>query len=1140
LKNPGQLSANPRIKLVIYNHSPINLYLCQCAQLLLFCTTVKPKRWDFQVPFIDNREQTMLDALSNALDSADSIDICVGYFYFSGFQLLAEKLKDKKIRIIVGKELDPECIPEIVKYSRNQDVYLEKYGLRKPTNSHLQMRQNYLDALVGFVNDSDTFDNPESESTFEMFVKKIMDGSLEIRKTLEDYHGKFYLIKNSKQFSANGDFPGTVFHGSSNFTYKGLSGQGELNEVSRDLHKFQEASRIFEDHWSQSKSISIVDGASANNFISELKEKLWIYQTPSPFLMYLRVLLEIYGKTEDGAGLKSPSEITHGLFLDFQYQTDAIKFAIDRINTLDGVIISDVVGLGKSIIASAIAYNLDLDTLIIAPPHLMQQWEDYKVEFRVRGPRVVSSGNIKSIYEAYADSRKPLLIILDEAHRFRNEDTNDYKMLHQICRSNPNNKVVLLTATPFNNSPKDVFALIKLFQTPGQSTIRSIDNLSLRFRELIKRYSALRKNLRTISSEDLERETLEIAEEQRRYLEPVVIRRSRLDLQYVTRYRLDLETQNIKFPEVIGPELLDYDLGDIANLYLETLEKISNPDKENSFRGARYKPATYINNREKFLETFGDDVDGLDLTSAQTNLADFMRKLLVMRFESSRDAFRISLERMIANNELIRSWWSELKIVPIMKKGVLPDPADFSDEDGEFADELEAKLQYLRDNKGLLEVPVDWIDPRFIEDVDADTKLLKEIHDAWFKKPNENDPKVIRVEKVINDLLKENPRRKIVIFSSYADTVNYLSQQLQRSGKHNVLNYTSAEANKENRNILLSNFDASYNKEKQRDDFQVLVCTDALSEGVNLNRAGVIINFDIPYNPTRVIQRIGRINRINRLMFPEIYIYNCFPTVVGEQETRIKSISTLKISLINNVIGSDSRTLTPDEDVQSFFKDEYQRTDGSKEDLNWDAVHLEAFEQAKTNKLVMDEVNSIPRRTRIARNSADKDGDKAVVFSKKGENILFILTKQDENAQLLSTQEGLSLFKADVEESGKELSSNFPNLFGNAWQKLAEKHPLPEIRGRRSDAIKLLEALRLSLPSADGYCSDLIKIISKYDDVSEGTLKDIANVGTTDLDECYATLQKLVPGTFIRNVLERIQRMEDEADVILLAEELLA
>jgi superfamily II DNA or RNA helicase len=1092
------------------------------------------------VVFIDNREKTMFEALSNALDSSDEVDICVGYFYFSGFQMLSEKLKDKKIRILVGKELDPECIPEIVKYSREQDVGLDKYGLRRPSNSQLQMRQNYIDALVGFVNDSDTFDNPQSEKTFEMFIQKITDGTLEIRKTIEDYHGKFYVIKNAKQHSANGDFPGAVFHGSSNFTYRGLSGQGELNEVSRDAHKFNEANKIFEDLWDSSRSISIADKASSNIFIDDLKKKLWIYKSPSPYLMYIRVLLEIYGSAEEFSNIKTPSKITDGLYLDFQYQTDAIKFAIEKINNLDGVIISDVVGLGKSIIASTIAFNLDLDTLIIAPPHLMQQWEDYKVEFRVRGPRVFSSGNIKSIYENYSNSRKPLLIIIDEAARFRNEDTSDYKLLHQICRSNSENKVILLTATPFNNSPKDVFALIKLFQTPGQSTIRSIDNLSLRYRELIKRYALLRKNLRTISDEELEKETREISEEQRRYLEPVVIRRSRLDLQYVSRYRLDLENQNIKFPEIIGPELLEYDLGKTAELYLETLEKISNPDKENSFKGARYKPATYITNRSKFLETFGDEVDGLDLTNAQTNLADFMRKLLVMRFESSKDAFRISLERMINNNKLIQNWWKEFKVVPIMKKGTLPDPTDFSLEDGEFSDELEEKLEYLRENKGLIEVPIEWIDPSFIEDVNADTELLEDIHKEWFNNKPKKDPKLIKILDVVNKLISDNGKRKIVIFSTYADTVNYLVKELKENGLDNVLSYTSADGNKNSRNILFSNFDASYPANKQQNDYQVLVCTDALSEGVNLNRAGVIINFDIPYNPTRVIQRIGRINRINKMMFPEILIYNCFPTVVGERETRIKSISTLKIALINNVFGTDTRTLTPEEDVQTFFKDEFARTEGSTEDLNWDAIHLESYEQAKSNNKLMEEVKDIPRRTRIARKYSNTSRNKAIVFTRKNQNILFITTEEGSEPRLLSSQEGLSIFKAEIDEENTELTVNFPNLFNFALEKLIEKHPLPAIRGRRSDAIKLLEALRSALPNAESYCSDLIKVISKYDDVSEGALKDIANVSLKKIEDSFIELQKIVPESFIKNVMDRIQRMEEHVEVILLAEELLS
>jgi hypothetical protein len=508
-----------------------------------------------------------------------------------------------------------------------------------------------------------------------------------------------------------------------------------------------------------------------------------------------------------------------------------------------------------------------------------------------------------------------------------------------------------------------------------------------------------------------------------------------------------------------------------------------------------------------------------------------------MRFESSRDAFRISLERMISNNELILSWWNDLKIVPIMKKGNLPDPSEYSLEDGEIGDDLEDKLQYLREHKGLIEIPRDWMDSSFIDDVLADTQLLTEIHERWFGGVIPEDPKIIRIENVINDLLKENPNRKIVIFSSYADTVNYLSRQLKKSGLHNVLNYTSAEASKENRNILLSNFDASYPRDKQKNDFSILVCTDALSEGVNLNRAGVIINFDIPYNPTRVIQRIGRINRINRLMFPQLHIYNCFPTVVGEQETRIKSISTLKIGLINNVIGSDSRTLTPDEDVQSFFKDEFARTEGSKEELSWDAIHMEAYEQAKVDTSLMEEVNRIPRRTRIARSSASDDVNRAVVFSKKGQNTLFVLTEAGKEAELLSTQLGLGLFRAEETEVGADLTKDFPNLFGIAWDKLAEKHPLPEIRGRRSDGLKILEALRMALPASDVYCSDLIKVISKYDDVSEGALKDISQVDTSDLERCFADIKSIVPETFIKNVLERIQRMEDEADVILLAEE---
>jgi len=1096
---------------------------------------------------IDNKERTMLDALSNALQTSDSIDICVGYFYFSGFQLLAEQLKGKKIRILVGMEIDPECIPEIVKNSREKDVSLERYAPRKPTSSALQLKQNYMDSLVGFVNDSDTFDSEESTSTFDMFISKISDGSLIIRKTKEDFHGKFYLVHNRKETTQGGDFPGTLFTGSANFTYRGLVGQGELNDSFREANKFNQHNEKFLELWESSNSISIVEKDNSVDFIKEAKEKLWIYQKPTPYEMYVRVLHELYKRSDESDKIKTPNKITSGAFMDLEYQTDAIKISLDRVSKFDGVIIADVVGLGKSIIGSAIASNLDMNTVIIAPPHLIPQWEDYKELFGIKGSKVFSSGNIPVIYDRYSNSNVPLLFIIDEAHRFRNEDTSDYKLLHQICRSNPNNKVILLTATPFNNSPQDIFALMKLFQTPGQSTIRSIDNLSIRFRELIQRYRKLRVDLRKSPKGDFTKESTEIALEQRRFLEPIVIRRSRLDLEYITRYRKDLERQNISFPVIKGPILLTYDLKQLAQLYVDTLTQIGDKDSKDGFIGARYKPATYVIEQDKFLEKYGSDFDGGDLKVAQTNLSDFMRRLLVTRFESSKFAFKTTLERMILNNELITNWWEDLKVVPIMKKGGLPDWRDYSNEDGEVSDDFEKKLEQLRNTKGLIEIPADWIDPQFIIDVQHDTGVLQKIYDAWFNddKVKNLDPKLDELESQINLLIKENPKRKIVVFSAYADTVNYVSKTLVDREVGGVLNFTAADSSKDSRKILLSNFDAAYALGPQEDTYQVLICTDALSEGVNLHRAGVVINYDIPYNPTRVIQRIGRINRINKKVFDTIHIYNFFPTVVGDSEINIKAISTLKISLINNIVGSDTRSLTPDEtlqsfhkddfDVQKFFKDEYERADKGEDELSWDSVFIEDYEVALKNKTIMDGIEKIPRRSRISRSS--KKEERGVIFSKRGQGAVFVTSTLDSEPQVLSTEDALNYFKADEAEIGVEITPTFSKLFDFAKEKLNEKHSLAEIRGRRKDALTLIEAVRLNLPTAESYCLDLSKIIKEYDDVSDGTLKDLTQIREKSPEKIYEMILKLIPESFVKNILSRVDRMETDSEVILLAEE---
>jgi len=1091
---------------------------------------------------IDNKNQTLQAALKNALSSVDRVDIAVGFFYFSGFQALFDQLKDKKVRILVGLEVDPLLVSEIAQYAKDGDEDLSRWQPRRPTTSRTALKLNYIDSFVGFMNDSDIFDDDKTNEIFDLYIEKIKDGSLEIRKTVSDYHGKFYLLHNKKEASQNGDFPGTVFMGSSNLTYRGLIGQGELNDSSREKSKFKEYQDQFDNMWNDAESITIADTRTADEFIKAIQPRIWKYALPSPYHIYIRVLHELFHQ-EELESLKTPKAITQGLYSDLEYQIDAVKMVIDKLNRYDGALLADVVGLGKSIIASAVARNMDMKTVIIAPPHLASQWEDYKEQFGIRGSKVFSSGKIKEVYERYQESRDPILFILDEAHRYRNEDTGDYKLLHQVCRSNPENKILLLTATPFNNDPKDVFALIKLFQTPGQATIRSVDNLSLRYRDLIQRYKKLRRFMTRDADQDfIDKETSEIAAEQRRLIEPVIIRRSRLDLKYITRYRKDLEEQNIDFPEVRGPELLEYDLGGLYSLYTDTLNLITKPENE-GFIGARYKPTDpeYMNDasRKKFVEKYKAEFDDVeDLRVAQSNLAQFMRRLLVMRFESSKDAFRSTLEKMISSNELIESWWNELGVVPIMKKGQLPDPQNYNLEDGEESDAFVEDLELMRTRGGFLEIEKELLDPKFIEDVRHDTKLLKSIHKNWYgnSKHAELDPKFDEVEVKIRHFLKEDPTKKIVIFSSYKDTVDYLHKKLQKRGFDRVTSYTAALGTEGYKQIIRANFDASYPTDKQKNDYDVLIATDALSEGFNLHRGGIVINYDIPYNPTRVIQRVGRINRINRKVFDFLEVYNCFPTAIGEEEVRVKSISTLKIRLINAVVGSDTKILTSDEELVSFFKDEFAKAKEDEERVSWDTIHREAYEKALNDSEVIEKALSLPRRSRIKRDGTGKIG--VVVFGKKGANSIFTQGALPEAVQVVSAETALPYFQAKVDDKSVSVDEAFTQVFNLAKEKLFAKHELPKIQGRRASAIHVLKVISDELPSAKNYCEDIITIIKTLDDLSDGALKDITQLDLRNVEIAHKRLLEIVPESYIRNVLTRANRTENEHELLLFAEQL--
>ena len=1088
---------------------------------------------------IDNRKKTMLDSLKNSLKQAEKVDILTAFFYFSGFNSLAEELRDKKIRILVGNTIDPNAIEDLCRAVKDcPDELLETYAVRgynRQNNS--QKKTNYFDSFVEMFNKSalsDEFDSTDSQSVFKMFLQKMKDGTLEIRLTATQNHAKAFILTNMPEYSCFGDQKGIVFTGSSNFTYNGLLGQGEMNERFSDNVKYEEYSSEFDALWNDSKAIDICVNGGNQDFEKELKKRLWLFAQPTPYQIFIRILYEMYNSIDSNM-IATPSEITNGKFSNLKYQIDAIKYGVDCINKNNGVIIADVVGLGKSVIASAIAYNLDIKkTVVIAPPHLVDQWNDYQQDFGLRGVRVCSSGKLEDLYKAYANDPNPILYVIDEAHRYRNELSDAYQWIHQLTRSNAENKVILLTATPYNNRPQDLFALIKLFQTPSRSTINSVDNLSVRFHELIARYNKLEKEGKKNLTESIRVELSQLSQQLRLLIDPVIVRRSRIDLKEIKEYAEDLKLQGIQFPEVVGPNLVEYDLGSIKKLYLSTLDKLSN-----QFICARYNPSAYLVDPVGFNEKYGELFNEINIQQFQGNLAKFIQRLLVMRFESSKAAFKSTLTSLLSSYENIKKWWDK-GYVPIKKSGSLPDPND--DEIQEVLDEINSignePIDADKIKKKAIPFAKELFRNTFIQAVENDVELLRSIYHEWFTSEDVGeDPKYNKVKSEISVLLKKMPERKIVVFSTYSDTAEYVHKKLSEDG-FRALIYTGGASNSD-RNLVKQNFDASYHTDAQANDYDIIVATDALSEGFNLNRAGVIINYDIPYNPTRVVQRIGRINRINKKMFDNIFILNFFPTEIGEQNTLIKGISTLKMLLINNIVGSDTKTLTPDETLESYFKKQYEEASNENSEKSWDNDFKNIYNGVKYNMSFIDEILKIPERARIVRKGQREEY--AISFAKRGNNTLFAMaTPRDTKAQIVAPERVLRLFKAELEEKSYEFDEELDKKFVILREEIKRPYPKVSIDRRKAQAIENLEKLLVVCPAEKDYLNDLLEVIKSYDDLSDGELKYLAKmpVKKDSANDLAKEIKGKIPTHYIIQIKQKVEAIDAQTEIIMFTEDL--
>lgn len=1077
--------------------------------------------------FITNKEKFLSDIINGILPKTDAVDILVGYFYYSGYMQLSENLKDKQIRILVGLDIDLH----ISKHIR------EVEAIRNEFISRNIIKEEYYKQFVHIFNDSDFLDTAEKLEQFKMFYGKILDGTLEIRKTFDPCHSKMYLFAYNDLMNEGGELPGVLITGSSNLSYQGLKGRLELNARFNDKQDYEEGKKLFDELWESSVVVASKDNLDEWN--NKVMARIWYDKIYSPYLMYVRVLKE-YFNIPTSENLLTPYDITEGRYSNLRYQTDAVQMAINALNNHNGAIVADVVGLGKSVIASTIARNLRLRTIIVCPPHLYKQWEGYRDEFGFTAS-VFSAGKIEDAvlhYQELVKDGEQFLIIIDEAHRFRNEYTQDYALLHNLCFGN---KVLLLTATPFNNQPADIYALIKLFQIPTNSTLKTVENLGASFKDLINKYKKLREEQREgkKTDEEIKTQVNDMAKKIRSIISPLVVRRSRLDLQGIPEYADDLKQQNIQLVVPNDPEELEYDLSELKDLYMTTLDRINKSEGSSDdvyrFKAARYSPVLYIKEESKDkLAKELEDKTGVKfnlLLGRQTNISSFMRHLLVARFESSVAAFKASLGYMIQSSEHMLRWIDQRRKIPVFKKGNLPDVSAFYDTSDDGMEEIEELFEKY-EARGFFEIDMKYVKDSFVTDVKADVQLLKNLQEQWFGKDNmiKSDPKLDSFIRIVRKQMKNDPNRKLVIFSEFADTVNYLGKALVNAGLP-AMKYTSADATSANKDLIRANFDAGLKPALQQNDFCILVATDAISEGYNLHRAGAIFNYDIPYNPTRVIQRIGRINRINKKVFDQLYIYNYFPTDVGEAETRTKEISTLKMAMIHSIMGEDTKALTKEEDLQAYFKERYRKELSRNEEESWDTPYRKLLNSLKGTD-VYNKALELPHRARTAR-SVNKPKKGVLMFGRKGDDFVFKIGDASNPPAMISAEEAISLFESDINEKPVDLSKNFDAVYQRVKSSLFSSDVKDRNEKELINALAKIKVLMSKQALSKDYLEDLAQVV-RADALSGYEIRFINQLMPKDAPK----LPLKISAEYLARIIGYQNKVDDGEETLILSEEL--
>jgi len=979
-------------------------------------------REPLDLTFIVNEPgKTLKDRFAQLIKDCKFFDCLVAYFKVTGFYQIYKALENtEKIRILIGIGTDKESFELIESAEGNASHYETK---------------KCISEIIQTEFESTDEDEKETEEGVLKFIEWINQGKIEIRAyPNKRLHAKVYIMT----FKEEDRDIGRVITGSSNFTYSGLVDNLEFNVELKNRADYEFAKKKFEELWNIAVDVK-------ENYIRAIKERTWLNPDIAPYELYLKFLYE-YFKDELSSTDKVFTKYLPPDFKKLEYQEQAVLNAKKILEEYGGVFISDVVGLGKTYVATMLSGQLDGRTLVIAPPALLNRnnpgsWPNVFSDFHIPA-EFFSIGKLdeaKEFVERYENTEQPVKnIIIDEAHRFRNETTISYEDISEICRGK---RVILVSATPYNNSPRDILAQIKLFQNPRKSTIPGILDIE-------KFIVGLDERLKKINRQKDYDKCLEITKQNAKeirdkILKYIMVRRTRKEIEKY--FSEDLKKNNIKFPEVEDPKLFYYQLNDEEDeIFMETVKKITQ-----EFKYTRYTPLLYLTKKITPLEE-----------QAQRNMGGFMKVLLVKRLESSFYAFRKSIDRFIRSYEMFIKEYEKGNVY-VSKKYInkIFELLEQGDDEAiqRLIDEGKAERYASSDFR-----------PDFKNYLEHDLKILKKIKSMWDEV--KRDPKLeTLIENLKKHLVLRNSK-KIIIFTESKETAEYLTENINKEFGEIALLF-HGNSPELVRDKVIENFDAR--ARNKRDDYRILVSTEVLSEGVNLHRSNIVINYDIPWNPTKLMQRVGRVNRIDT-QFDKIYTFNFFPTRQADSEIELTNIARSKIEAFLTLLGGDSAILTEGEPVSShelFDKLLSKKTITEDEEEESELKYLRIIENIRDkNPEFFERIKRLPKKARSAKIFTEDLKDFAtpnslLTFFRKGKLMKFFLSNKEKRveldfltaAKILESTQNEKREELPLEDYYEFLDKNKTAFFNATLEEIVETRR----RGGRSSYDKLLRILKI-------------------------------------------------------------------------------